>query len=131
VSLLWSTAIIRLQEAAEKDPDGYYYHVSPKYMLPGTVLHHPGGFTNFDESTGEHAYVTPSRERAEHYNYLLWEQGHPNIHTYEVHAEGDMEPDPNDEDSFRTRDPVRVLDRIDRHRNTPVYKSPSGEEWRH
>jgi len=83
-------------------------------MANGTMLHPPGRFRgNFDESSGEHNYLTRSRDRAETYRYHLWEQGHKEQHMYEVEPQGPVEPDPNDEESFRTKHPVKVTWHMD------------------
>ena len=132
MSNLWAqAAAFQLQQlAAEEDPQ-YYYHVSPKFMRPGTELKPQGkGWANFDESSGKHVYVTPHEDRTQHYDYLLWQQGHPTRHIYAVEPQGRLEEDPNDPEAFQTMDPVHVIERVDRFRNNPVYRSPSGHEWR-
>jgi hypothetical protein len=93
--------------AEEEEPE--YWHVSPHRIPMGTVLR-PGihGRGNFDESTGTHVHMTSSEDRAEQYRYLLWEQGHPEQHMYQVRPHGPVEPDPDDSEAVRTKHPVTV-----------------------
>lgn len=109
MSLLW----IRVT-AEHEDYPPTYYHVSPNKIPVGEHLRPPGrGWTNWDQSSGEHTYFTPSRDRAEQYRYELWEQGHPKQHLHEVEPLGTFEQDPHDEESFRTRAPVKVTYHVD------------------
>lgn len=129
MSLLWTAAAAFQLDGARAEDHDEWYHISPKYLQRGTELKPPGPHRgNFDESSGEHVYVTPHRERAEQYDYMLYEQGHPKRHLYEVHPHGELEEDPNDPESYRTKDPVEVTYRQDRFRNKPIYTSPSGEK---
>jgi hypothetical protein len=110
MSQLW----IRVARSGDEDEDPSWYHVSPNRMRNGTILRPPGKYRgNFDESSGEHTYLTHSRDRAEVYRYHLWEQGHPEQHMYEVEPQGPVEPDPADEESHRTRHPVKVVWHMD------------------
>ena len=95
--------------SAEEDEEPYY-HVSPFRLPRGTMLR-PGVHLrgNFDESTSTHVHMTKSRDRAEQYRYLLWEQGHPEQHMYEVEPHGPVEPDPADHEAVRTQHPVEVI----------------------
>jgi hypothetical protein len=111
VSLLW----IRVAGSDPGDEEGpEWYHVSPHQMRNGTILKPPGrGRGNFDQSSGEHTYLTRSRDRAEVYRYHLWELGFPKSHMYEVEPQGPVEPDPEDEESHRTKHPVKVTWHMD------------------
>jgi hypothetical protein len=97
----------RQGSAEEDEPD--YWHVSPHRLPMGTVLK-PGvhGRGNFDESTGTHVHMTSNEDRAEQYRYMLWEQGHPEQHMYQVRPHGPVEPDPDDSEAVRTQHPVSV-----------------------
>jgi 2'-5' RNA ligase/predicted GNAT family acetyltransferase len=97
------------RQAAAEDEEPDYYHVSPFRLPRGTILR-PGVHMrgNFDESTGTHVHMTSDVNRAEHYRYLLWEQGHPEQHMYNVVPHGPVEPDPADSQAVRTQHPVSV-----------------------
>jgi hypothetical protein len=97
------------QGSAEGEDEPDYWHVSPHRLPVGTVLQ-PGihGRGNFDESDGTHVHMTSSEDRAEQYRYLLWEQGHPEQHMYQVRPHGPVEPDPKDSEAVRTKHPVTV-----------------------
>jgi hypothetical protein len=136
MSNLWATAAafqLRQLAAEEEYEEPYeepYMHVSPHFMRPGTELKPPGkGWTNFEQSSGEHNYVTRSHDTAEEISHHLWEQGHNKIHWYDVEPKGEVEPDEMMEQSFRTKDPVEVLQRSHVIRRHPVYRSPAGKEW--
>src|SRR6185437_5997826 len=95
--------------AADEDEETTYYHVSPFRMQRGTVLNpREHGRGNFDDSSGEHTYMTPSPDRAEQYRYMLWEQGHPEQHMYQVRPHGPVEEDPNDPEAVRTKHKVTI-----------------------
>src|SRR6185437_9187997 len=95
--------------AADEDEETTYYHVSPFRMQRGTVLYpREHGRGNFDDSSGEHTYMTPSPDRAEQYRYMLWEQGHPEQHMYQVRPHGPVEEDPNYPEAVRTKHKVTI-----------------------
>lgn len=112
MSLLWdqSPGAMALAKTASAEPEEpTYYHASPRRLPVGTMLKPPGRWRgNFDESSGDHVYMTPHLHRAEQYHYMLWDQGHEDPHIYEVHPHGPVEPDPEDSEAVRTRHPVEV-----------------------
>lgn len=130
MSLLWEKAAA-FQLQAEEEYPRYYTHVSPKFFRPGDLIRPRGrGWTNFDQSTGEHVYMTDDYDTADEIQYHLWDQGHPVIHRYDVEPTGEVEPDESMKGSYKTREPVRVLQRTDVFRNKPIYTSPEGKEYR-
>lgn len=99
--------------AGEEEPQ-HYYHVSYERFPRGHTLRAEDAVgRNFDDSSGEHVYMTDDDDNAERYRYHLWEKGYAEQHKYLVRPTGPVEPDPNDDKAVRTRHPVEVVDALD------------------